>query len=85
MCLKWKSTFTAAIIPGTVQNSINNFSTAGHLTLPEPSDGNWNVMDSDKLGSVFKISVTEGALLEFLSTELFIYSHTRTAHKTPAG
>lgn len=61
MCLKWNSTFTAAISTGTVRNSINNLSTAGHLTFPEPNDGNWNVMDSDKLGSVFKISVTEGS------------------------
>lgn len=85
MCLKWNSTFTAAIITGTVWNSINNSSTAGHLTLPEPSDGNWNVMGSDKLGSVFKISVMECFLFECLSTELFIYSHTGLAHQIPAG
>lgn len=29
-------------------------------------------MGSDKLGNVFKISVTEGALFQSLSTELFI-------------
>lgn len=81
----WNSTFTAAIITGTVQNSINNINTAGHLTLPEPSDGNWNVMGSDKLGSVFKIPVTEGALRECLSTELYIYSHTGLAHQVSAG
>lgn len=73
VCLKWNSTFTAAIITGTVWNSINNFSTAGHLTLLEPSDGNWNVTDSDKLESVFKISVIECALFE-------CYSHTGLAY-----
>lgn len=85
MCPKRNSTFTAAISTGTVRNSINNLSTAGHLTFPEPNDSNWNVMDSDKLGSVFKISVTEGSWLEYLSTELLIYSHTGLAYQIPKG
>lgn len=47
MCLKWNSTFTAAIIPRTVWNSTNNLSTAGHLTRTQwcwlECHGQWQV------------------------------------------
>lgn len=54
MRLKWNSTFIAAIITRTMSNSINNLSIAGHLTFLDPSDDNWDVMDSGKLGSVLQ-------------------------------
>jgi len=54
MYLKWNSTFTAAIITGTVSNTIKDLSTAGHLIFPDPSDNNWDVKDSGKLGCVLQ-------------------------------
>lgn len=37
-----------------MSKSINNLSTAGRLTFPDPSDDNWDVMDSGKLGIVLQ-------------------------------